>query len=305
MATLAEFITAVFAIGIAITLTAFSTRYQANTFHPVFAHSRSRDDRGERSRQTSKPGPNQESVVPGTDAAGPKCNPKRNLTIRVDNIPSDDTNITTLTSNLTTIITANLALQNSVVNVRARSLVSRDKLTLCATVSLDSSLSGLVLCSMLYQTRGASTYTFTSQFEGVTPLCVDENGVEVEYVQSNPLLARDIAHNRSIIAVPGLGSHPLGSWRSPVSDDVWLRDFIPKDVPHTRVLIYGYNTTLPGSLSKQSIKDMGTALLEQIIAFRARDEVRPNTHFMKYLWADLQRHPVARLFSLAIASADC
>jgi hypothetical protein len=45
-------------------------------------------------------------------------------------------------------------------------------------------------------------------------------------------------------------------------------------VPNIRVLLYGYDTTLPGSLSKQSIKDLGGALLEQINAYRARDEVR-------------------------------
>lgn len=74
--------------------------------------------------------------------------------------------------------------------------------------------------------------------------------------------------------MPGLGSHALGSWKSPNSDDVWLRDFLPKDVPNIRVLLYGYDTVLPGSLSKQSIEDLGGALLEQVVAFRARDGVR-------------------------------
>jgi len=78
----------------------------------------------------------------------------------------------------------------------------------------------------------------------------------------------------SVIAVPGLGCHALGSWKSPKSDDVWLRDFLPKDVPNIRVLLYGYDTTLADSRSKQSIEDLGAAFLEQIIAFRARDGVR-------------------------------
>ena len=77
----------------------------------------------------------------------------------------------------------------------------------------------------------------------------------------------------SIIVVPGLGSHPLGSWKSTNSDEVWLRDFLPKDLPNVRVLLYGYDTTLPGSLSKQSVEDLGRALLEQVNAFRANDVV--------------------------------
>lgn len=78
---------------------------------------------------------------------------------------------------------------------------------------------------------------------------------------------------RSIIAVPGLGSHALGSWKSTNSDEVWLRDFLPRDLTNIRVLLYGYDTILPGSLSKQSIEDLGSALLEQVNAFREHNGV--------------------------------
>lgn len=77
----------------------------------------------------------------------------------------------------------------------------------------------------------------------------------------------------SIIAVPGLGSHALGTWKSPTSDDVWLRDWLPGYVPRLRVLLYGYDTTLSDSQSKQCVQDMGGTLLEQIIAFRSADDV--------------------------------
>lgn len=49
-------------------------------------------------------------------------------------------------------------------------------------------------------------------------------------------------------------------------------------MPNIRVLLYGYDTTLPGSLSKQSIEDLGGALLEQIIAYRAGDGVRDSPY---------------------------
>lgn len=77
----------------------------------------------------------------------------------------------------------------------------------------------------------------------------------------------------SIIAVPGLGSHALGSWKAQNSDEVWLRDYLPEDIPNIRVLLYGYDTKLPGSQSKQSVEDLGRAFLEQITAFRANDGV--------------------------------
>jgi hypothetical protein len=78
---------------------------------------------------------------------------------------------------------------------------------------------------------------------------------------------------RSILAIPGLGSHALGSWKSTTSDEVWLRDFLPRDLPNVRVLLYGYDSTLSDSLSKQSIEDLGRALLEHITAFRTNDGV--------------------------------
>lgn len=72
----------------------------------------------------------------------------------------------------------------------------------------------------------------------------------------------------SVIAVPGLGSHAIGSWKSPTSNDVWLRDYLPDDVPNIRVLLYGYDTSLVGSDSKDSIEDLGSRFLESIKAFR-------------------------------------
>jgi hypothetical protein len=77
----------------------------------------------------------------------------------------------------------------------------------------------------------------------------------------------------SVIAVPGLGSHAIGSWKSPGGSDVWLRDYLPDDVHGIRVLLYGYNTSLLGSDSKDSIEDLGNRFLESIKAFRG-DTVR-------------------------------
>ncbi|KAJ5900022.1 hypothetical protein N7495_004766 [Penicillium taxi] len=181
--------------------------------------------------------------------------PKR-LTFRVDNIPINDTK--ELEHNIKSFAEQDPDLQRAVATIICHRLTPRDKHFFCATVSITTSLSGENLCARLSRTSKCYPYTFTCRFDGITPLYEGESGADVD-----------------IIAVPGLGSHALGSWKSIDSDEVWLRDFLPidlpEDLPKVRVLLYGYDTTLLNSLSKQSIEDLGGALLEQINAFRAND----------------------------------
>lgn len=83
----------------------------------------------------------------------------------------------------------------------------------------------------------------------------------------------------SVIAVPGLASHAVGSWKASKNNDVWLRDWLPKDVPHIRVLLYGYDTTLLKNDSKSSIEDLGRAFLESLETFRRNTNVGcPSNH---------------------------
>jgi hypothetical protein len=86
-------------------------------------------------------------------------------------------------------------------------------------------------------------------------------------IENHALLIRAI-QSCSVIAVPGLGSHAIGSWKSPSGNDVWLRDYLPNDVPDIRVLLFGYDTPLLGNDSKDSIEDLGSRFLESIKAFR-------------------------------------
>ena len=78
----------------------------------------------------------------------------------------------------------------------------------------------------------------------------------------------------SILAVPGLASHAVGSWKAPDGDDVWLRDYLPTEVSGLRVLLYGYDTGLLEGDSRKSIEDMGKMLLESVTAFRIENQVR-------------------------------
>ncbi|KAH6973907.1 hypothetical protein EDB80DRAFT_595707 [Ilyonectria destructans] len=197
-----------------------------------------------------KPIVEQDPVLRRDAALAPKD--KKSLTLRIDDIPADHTD--SLDRNLKSILEEVPGLRGDADTIVRRSLVPYSNDSLYATISIIISLSADDLCAQLCRARNGHLYKYTCKFKGITPLYEDKNGADVD-----------------IIAVPGLGSHALGSWKSPNSDDVWLRDFLPKDVPNIRVLLYGYDTTLPGSVSKQSIEDLGGVLLEQIIVYRASD----------------------------------
>ena len=57
----------------------------------------------------------------------------------------------------------------------------------------------------------------------------------------------------SIVALSGLGGHAFGSFKERTDNHMWLRDDLPNDFPHARILIYGYDTKLEDS---QSIQDL-------------------------------------------------
>ncbi|KAL7627351.1 hypothetical protein AAE478_001543 [Parahypoxylon ruwenzoriense] len=65
-------------------------------------------------------------------------------------------------------------------------------------------------------------------------------------------------HRADCIAISGLASHPFGSWqpRGPDKTFMWIRDELPNQVPSVRAIIYGYDSTLVGSDSFQSISDV-------------------------------------------------
>lgn len=81
----------------------------------------------------------------------------------------------------------------------------------------------------------------------------------------------------SIVAVTGLAGHALGSWKAPGRHTVWLRDFLPVDIPDCRILTYGYDAAVQNSDCKSTIQDYGRQFLEAVLAARD-DDVR--THIL-------------------------
>ncbi|KAJ6443517.1 ankyrin repeats (3 copies) domain-containing protein [Purpureocillium lavendulum] len=77
-----------------------------------------------------------------------------------------------------------------------------------------------------------------------------------------------------IVAIHGLGGHPLKTWRSE-DDRIWLRDSLPAHVPNTRVMAFGYDSAvrfanLGGVVSKEFLihlslqLDRGRELLDSV-----------------------------------------
>ncbi|KAK4446794.1 hypothetical protein QBC34DRAFT_278713, partial [Podospora aff. communis PSN243] len=99
-------------------------------------------------------------------------------------------------------------------------------------------------------------------FLGLTPL----NDVEIHN------------HGYDCVAISGLSSHPFGSWQ-PKSDrsQMWIRDSLPKALPHIRTFLFGYDTRLPNSISFQSVADLGCFLSESLRAagFASKTRSKP------------------------------
>src|SRR5271168_1567324 len=93
-----------------------------------------------------------------------------------------------------------------------------------------------------------------------------------EFVQTlNPLPAH-LSHG-SIIAITGLDGHAYGSWRGKGNlGRMWLRDFLSKDLPHCRTMIYGYNSKLLSN-GIDTIMTYGLELMDGLKRVRKTHEV--------------------------------
>ncbi|TPX14029.1 uncharacterized protein E0L32_000423 [Thyridium curvatum] len=78
-------------------------------------------------------------------------------------------------------------------------------------------------------------------------------------------------HKVDIIAISGLGGHAFGSFKERNGDHMWLRDALPHHIdqgdskPCTRVIIYGYKSSLPQSQSFQNLQDLATSFRASLL----------------------------------------
>ncbi|KAL4861938.1 hypothetical protein BDV12DRAFT_203507 [Aspergillus spectabilis] len=77
-----------------------------------------------------------------------------------------------------------------------------------------------------------------------------------------------------IVTVAGLDGHAYGSWQGRGNlGRMWLRDFLSKDLPQCRTMIYGYNSKL-SSHGVDTILDYGRELMEEIKKIRNTKELQ-------------------------------
>ncbi|KAF1347228.1 TPR-like protein, partial [Lizonia empirigonia] len=109
---------------------------------------------------------------------------------------------------------------------------------------------------------GDTDINFDQHFFGFTQL----------YTPASDYTPADSVH--SMIAITGLDGHAYGSWRGKGSlGRMWLRDFLCKDLPCCRTMIYGYNSKL-SSHGVDTIMDYGRGLLEELKKVRGTEELR-------------------------------
>ncbi|KAM7210732.1 hypothetical protein V8F06_013894, partial [Rhypophila decipiens] len=171
--------------------------------------------------------------------------PKR-LPVRITNIPPD-----TSRENVERQLRSIAVETHVITDASVYHLVPTNRGTVCTTATVCTSSSENELLQRLHE---ALPYSFDCHFYGITSLYTPQIGADAD-----------------IVAVPGLGSHAIRAWQSSTRNDVWLRDYLPRDLPAVRVLLYGYDTTLLKSNSRKSINDLGSTFLECIKAFRASD----------------------------------
>jgi hypothetical protein len=76
-----------------------------------------------------------------------------------------------------------------------------------------------------------------------------------------------------IIAVTGLDGHAFGSWKGRGNlGRMWLRDFLRKDFPNCRTMIYGYNSKLQVNAT-HTILDFGRQFLHALDLVRQSETV--------------------------------
>ncbi|KFY22657.1 hypothetical protein V493_06435 [Pseudogymnoascus sp. VKM F-4281 (FW-2241)] len=75
-------------------------------------------------------------------------------------------------------------------------------------------------------------------------------------------------HRIDIIAISGLGGNAFGSFKARDGQHMWLCDSLPRDLPGSQIMIYGYDTQLHGSTSFQDLESLASSLRASIAAQR-------------------------------------
>ena len=102
----------------------------------------------------------------------------------------------------------------------------------------------------------------------------------------------DKEYNIDIVAVHGLGGDWEKTWTDP-SGKLWLRDFLPAEIPSARLFSYGYNSRTAFSKAVTNITDEATMLLNRLDRERQGVAKTRPIIFIRTVWgASLSRRYV-------------
>lgn len=82
-------------------------------------------------------------------------------------------------------------------------------------------------------------------------------------------------HSVDVVAIHGLGGDAYETWMHN-NGKMWLRDFLPVDIPGARIFIYGYDSTFVFSRETSTLREYARALLEDIRSKRTHPDVFSN-----------------------------
>ena len=82
--------------------------------------------------------------------------------------------------------------------------------------------------------------------------------------------SREQIGSLDIVAIHGINGDPLKTWTCETTGGLWLRDFLPDDVPGARVFSFGYDAQVCFSKSISGIDEFAIMLLNQLLVNRRR-----------------------------------
>jgi hypothetical protein len=76
----------------------------------------------------------------------------------------------------------------------------------------------------------------------------------------------------SVVLVTGLAGHAYGSWHAGTGK-MWAEEFLSSDFPDTRVMTYGYNSTLIETADSRTWRDYTSEFLQYVANTRTSHKV--------------------------------
>ena len=100
------------------------------------------------------------------------------------------------------------------------------------------------------------------------PVIASTANVQKQKIGLFELSTNECEKNIDVVAVHGLQGDAYKTWEHD-NGSLWLRDFLPADIPNARIMTFGYDSTVAFSKSVAKIEDKALELLNHLSAKRS------------------------------------